>query len=152
MDRFGPCKGSLHFSLFTFPPLSLALASDFFARSVRQILRTNNRHLPRKAPGPDEIMLRSSRQYMLKMAVFWVVAPWSGRSLPSFQRSLLPPSSGRWVLIYLRKVRKINAVSCRVFAPTPAAYVTSENIEQLYMKFGIIRCVSWFPSQAGKVH
>jgi hypothetical protein len=31
----------------------------------------------------------------MKMAVFWVVAPCSrGRSLPMFQRCLLPPSSG----------------------------------------------------------
>jgi hypothetical protein len=33
----------------------------------------------------------------MKMAVFWVVAPCTGRSLPTFQRSLLPLSTGQWV-------------------------------------------------------
>jgi hypothetical protein len=43
------------------------------------------------------LKIRKWNRIMLKMAVFWEVAPYSQMKLPKFQRWLVPPSSGRWV-------------------------------------------------------
>jgi hypothetical protein len=48
-----------------------------------------------KGEVPVLLILKRNNNFV-KMAVFWVVVPCkSGRSLPTFQRSLLPPLSGQ---------------------------------------------------------
>jgi hypothetical protein len=45
---------------------------------------------------------------VMKLAVFWVVPPWCGRSSPTFQMCSLLPSSGRWSSVNFYETTRCN--------------------------------------------
>jgi hypothetical protein len=62
---------------------------------------------------------KSGGIFWVKMAVLWDVSPYykSGRYWPTFQRSLLPPSSTRWVMMEAVSYSE-TSVSTRLYGAT----------------------------------